>query len=97
MSRNKPRYWVIETDSPGESYESLSAKGPFKSDAAAREWIRKDAAETAMGFDKSLRDADDMDFSAPKLIVEEKSAVSVHPTFQVRVRLEKAEWEPSEK
>jgi hypothetical protein len=49
-------YWVIDTETPGEREKSRTACGPFESIAVAENWLRKDAEETFLDADKSLRD-----------------------------------------
>jgi len=81
-------YWVIDTETLGEHEKSRTAFGPFGSVADAENWLRKDAEETFLAADKSLRDvAESKGWAAPVLIVEVKKTVVACPTVKVTVKL----------
>jgi len=82
------RFWIIDTESPGERGPSKSAIGPFRSISDAEMWLRADAKETYLDSDKSLRDmADEHGWSAPQHIVEVRKTVTPVPSVKVTVRL----------
>lgn len=42
MKKPKPQFWVIDTDTPGESLGQFSASGPYPTQAAAEAAIKAD-------------------------------------------------------
>lgn len=80
------RFWVIDTETPGEHEKSKTAIGPFPTLIAAKEWMRKDATETFLASDKSLRDFEG-DWAAPMIIVEERECLRQVPSVSVKVSL----------
>ena len=61
MKKPKPQFWVIDTDSPGESRGQLSASGPYPTQAAAEAAIKADIRNlwedscTCLTSDKSTK------------------------------------------
>lgn len=85
----KNEYWIIETDTPGESLDSKSALGPYSSLAEAERWLREDAKETFLDADKSCRELSErVEWAAPVHIVQVVKTVKQCPEVSVRVRLQ---------
>lgn len=83
-------FWVIDLETPGMHSGSATAHGPFISMHHAEGWLRRDAEETYLSADKSIRDieAGDKPWAEPMLIVEVKRRVRQVPRAHVTVTLE---------
>jgi len=82
------QFWVIDTGTRGEHHGSHTATGPFASMSSAEKWLRKEAEETYLDADKSLRDlADEQGWDSPMHIVEMRKTVTTVPSVKVTVRL----------
>jgi len=80
----QPRFWIIDTESPGEHQRSRTAIGPFPNQKAAEQWLREDAEENYLTSSPDLREEWDC---APMIIVEERRTVVQKPTITVKVSL----------
>ena len=84
--KRKSEFWIIETDSNGETESSKSAFGPFATVAYAEQWLREDTADTYLSADKSLRDGI-TPWAAPVHIVQVLKTVTAVPSVKVTVAL----------
>jgi len=84
--KRKSEFWIIETDSSGETEGSKGAIGPFESIAYAEKWLRQNSADTYLSADKSLRDGI-TPWAAPVHIVQVLKTVSAVPSVKVTVTL----------
>jgi hypothetical protein len=88
----KNEFWIIDTESPGESENSKSAIGPFYTKLEAESWLMDDALNTFINSDIPLIDRcdhgqPDKDWAMPFIIVQTVRKVRPTPTYQVSIKL----------
>jgi hypothetical protein len=81
----KKKYWIIDLENMGELYRE--ARGPFKSVAEAEESLRKDAADWFADYNDPESLGENLNWSLPVLIVEEKKKIQQVPVVKFEIKL----------
>lgn len=84
----KAQFWVIDTDTPGMSQGELSASGPYPTQRAAEEHIRRETKDLWEGSCPCLQRENGKPWCKPLYIV--KVVRTVQPAIRARVTLEDA-------
>ena len=80
--------YLLNTGSPGESMDSVSAIGPFESEAAALDWIKADARALVLNMDEPVCNTAIDGWGDKFILVEKIKTVVPVPTVRVSIKLE---------
>lgn len=81
------RFWIIDTDSPGENQGSYSASGPFPSMKAAKDYMRQDAKDCFENSCGCMRHDRSLPWSKAQIIVEERARILPTPSSTTHIKL----------
>jgi hypothetical protein len=84
----KSQFWIIDTETPGMSQGEFSASGPYPSQRAAEDHIRRETKEMFEESCPRLQREREVDWCKPLHIV--KVVRTVQPAIRASIKLEDA-------
>ncbi len=81
----KEEYWVIDTGEEGQSRGTHTVSGPYPSQKAAEEWIKRENKQLWEDSCTCLKNGNDIDWCKPLIIVKAVRKVQLEITANVKL------------